>query len=173
MMSIFGSNKKGMARDIMAVIIFLLVFGFSVFLGYTLWSNMVSAWETVPIYNSSTVMQSTAAEFTGALLMYDNIIILILVVLMIGLGLANYRLRTAPAFMIIAIIEAAMIGFVSFFFNFIWIQLVSDAIFATTRSLFPKTYLLLTNFHWIALILFVIGVITLYGKRQNDNEVYG
>ena len=93
-----------------------------------------------------------------------------MVLLIVALALANFRLRTNPAFFIITLIEAVFTGFVSYFFNYVFIQLVSDDIFNATLVFFPKTMIINTNLHWIALVAIIIGSISLYAKRKSTVE---
>ena len=91
-----------------------------------------------------------------------------MIALIIGVGLTSFRLNTAPAFFIVTIIMGMFMGVVSYFFNYIFSQIVSDAAFATTIVFFPRTILICTNLHWIALVCLVVGSITLYGKKPPE-----
>lgn len=90
-----------------------------------------------------------------------------------GVGLTSFKLNTAPAFFIVTFVMGIFLGFVSYFFNFLFQNLVSDAVFSTTLLLFPRTLLICTNFHWISLIVMVVGSITLYAKKDNSGIVEG
>ncbi len=167
-MSLFGS-KKGQAENYIAVAIFLLIFGFVSVLATFMWLQFIDAYTAAGEYTGQ--IESTGNAFLATLKMYDTIIVLVMIVLLIGVGLTSYRLRTSPAFFIITLITAAITGFVSFFFNFIFIQLVSDDLFTATLIFFPKTILINTNLHWITLAAIVIGSITLYAKRDSGELV--
>ncbi len=163
-MSLFGS-KKGQAENYIAVAIFLLIFGFISVLATFMWIQFIDAFDEAGYYEDQ--MEETGNKFLNTLKLYDTIIVFMMIVLLIGVGLTSYKLRTSPAFFIITLITAAITGFVSFFFNFIFIELVSDDLFATTLVFFPKTILICTNLHWITLAAIVIGSITLYAKKDS------
>jgi hypothetical protein len=161
-------NKSGMSEDIFAVIGFLLAFGFISILAYYLQTRLIAAFQLIPVFNNTPTMGVVANQFTAAILLYDDVIVVVMVLMIIAIGLANYKLRTSAAFFVITIIEAVLCGFVSYFFNYIFIQLTTNSTLAATTSLFPKTFMILTNLHWLALVLFIVGSITLYAKKQTD-----
>ncbi len=163
-MNLFGS-KKGQAANYIAVAIFLLIFGFISILATFMWMEFIDAFTTAGYYTGQ--MEETGNKFLATLKMYDTIIVFMMIVLLIGVGLTSYKLRTSPAFFIITLITAALTGFVSFFFNFIFIELTSDALFAATLVFFPKTMIICTNLHWVTLGAIIIGSITLYAKRDS------
>ncbi len=167
-MNLFGS-KKAQAENYIAVAIFLLIFGFVSVLATFMWIQFIGAYEDAGLYEGQ--IESTGNAFLNTLKLYDTIMVLIMVVLLIGIALTSYRLRTSPAFFIITLITAAITGFVSFFFNFIFIELVSDDLFAATLVFFPKTVLINTNLHWVTLAAIVIGSITLYAKKDSGELV--
>ncbi len=163
-MSLLGS-KKSQAENYIAVAIFLLIFGFISVLATFMWLQFIDAYTDAGEYTGQ--IQETGDKFLATLKLYDTIIVLVMIVLLIGVGLTSYRLRTSPAFFIITLITAAITGFVSFFFNFIFIELTGDALFNATLVFFPKTILICTNLHWITLAAIVIGSITLYAKKDS------
>lgn len=167
-MNLFDS-KKGQAENYIAVAIFLLIFGFISVLATFMWLQFIDAYTDAGYYTGQ--MEETGNKFLATLKLYDTIIVLIMVVLLIGIGLTSYRLRTSPAFFIITLITASITAFVSFFFNFIFIELISDDLFAATLVFFPKTMLINTNLHWITLAAIVIGSITLYAKKDSGELV--
>ena len=160
------SSKKGQAENYIAVAIFLMIFGFISILATFMWLEFIDAYTAAGYYDGQ--IEETGDKFLATLKLYDTIMVLVMVVLLIGVGLTSYRLRTSPAFFIITLITAAITGFVSFFFNFIFIELTGDALFAATLVFFPKTLLICTNLHWVTLAAIVIGSITLYAKKDSE-----
>ncbi len=167
-MNLFGS-KKAQAENYIAVAIFLMIFGFISILATFMWFQFIDAYTDAGYYEGQ--MEETGNKFLDTLKLYDTIIVLMMIVLLIGVGLTSYKLRTSPAFFIITLITAALTGFVSFFFNFIFIELISDTLFDATLVFFPKTLIICTNLHWITLAAIVIGSITLYAKRDSGELV--
>ena len=166
-MNLFDS-KKGQAANHIAIVIFLFIFGFLSILGYLLMDEFITAFTATGEYTG--VVETTGNNILAAMQMYDYIIVIVMVLLIVALALSNFRLRTHPAFFIITIIEAIFTGVVSYFFNYIFIQIVSDSVFDAIRVFFPRTMLICTNLHWIALVAIVVGSISLYAKKTDGVE---
>ena len=98
----------------------------------------------------------------------DYIIVIVMIVLLIGIGITSFRLNTRAAFFIVTFILGPFLGFMAYFFNYLFIEIVSEAAFATILVLFPRTLVICTNLHWVALATIVIGSVTLYAKKPKD-----
>ena len=169
MTCLFGSkfsSKKGQIQNYLAVVVFLFGFGIISILATLICTNMITEFTAAGYYSGE--MESTGNAFLVALQLYDYIIVFVMIALIIGVGLTSFRLNTAPAFFIVTIIMGMFMSIVSYFFNYIFSQIVSDAAFSTVIAFFPRTILICTNLHWIALTALVIGSIALYGKRPPE-----
>ena len=167
-MNLLGS-KKGQVGNYFAVILFLFLFGFMSILGYLLMSEMINAYETVDVWNPT--MAATAAGFLRALQIIDYLMVIILVALIIGVGVTSYKINAPPIFFVVSVIMSAFLGITSWIFNYIFQQLVSPDVFTSTLAFFPITVLICQNFHWIALVTFTVGSITLYAKKEQTGFV--
>lgn len=167
-MTLFGS-KKGQAENYIAVVLFLMIFGFMSVLATFMWTQFIDGFTEAGYYEGK--IEETGDAFLETLKMYDTIMVIVMIVLLIGVGLTSFKLRTSPAFFILTLITAAFTGFISFYFNFIFIELVSEPIFDAVLVFFPKTVLICTNLHWVALAAIVIGSITLYAKKDSGELV--
>jgi len=167
-LSDFKKNKKGQVRNYYIVLVAMFVFGFMGILGYFLLSEMATAYESTGYWTST--MEETANNFLFSLQILDYVIVLILVVMIIGVALTSYKLNAKPAFFIISIIMAPFLGFVSYFFNYLFAQLVGQDVFTATLLYFPNTIIICTNLHWVALLAFAVGSIALYAKKDTGDE---
>lgn len=168
MIALFGSKgrKKGQLLSYATVIIFLFVFGFTMILGALFMSEFIDGWTTAGIYTGP--VQVAGDQFFGVFQLMDMIIVLIMIVLLIGVGITSFRLNTRAAFFIVTFILGPFLGFMSYFFNYLFIEIVSQPVFATVLAIFPRTILICTNLHWVALSAIVIGSVTLYAKRPKE-----
>ena len=164
MINLFRSSKKGQATNYFAVIIFLFVFGFLSIVGYVFLSNFITQFAASGFYTGAA--QTTGQNFLSGILLFDKIIVLVMAVLIVGVAFTTFRLASAPIFFLITLVLGAVYGLVSYYFNFLFAQMVSQPIFLTATGLFPITIIILTNLHWVMLVMIVIGSITLYGKRE-------
>ena len=111
-------------------------------------------------------LEETGDRFLLSLTILDYLIVIMMIAMIIGIGITSYKLNVAPIYFIVTLTMGALMGFVSYFFNYIFSQIVSQGIFDTVLFYFPRTLILCTNFHWIALAVIVIGSITLYAKKE-------
>jgi len=162
------SSKKAQVENYLAVIIFLFVFGISSIFAYLWMTNFITVFTATGFYVGT--VASTGDSFLAGLRLFDNIIILVMTVLIIGVGITSFRLAAVPAGYIITFVMAAMYGLISYFFNYIFAQIVSNVAFSTVIMFFPGTILILTNLHWVMLVMIVIGSITLYAKNPSGGQ---
>jgi len=163
-------NKKGVINNYVAVVVALFSTSIAYIICYLILlkfrQNFVGDFCEV-----GSVCELTANKFLSSLAMWDYIIVLVMVVLFIGVGLTSYKVSADIAFSILSVILAPLLGFLSLMFNNIYSQIVTNGEFSTVIGLFPRTTLICTNLHWVALVSFVIGFITLYGKRSQGQFI--
>lgn len=162
-------SKKALVNEVMAVIITLLGFGILTIIGYLLTTESMQAIENTDV--NSTLIEATGEKFIAAIAIFDYLIVIVMVLLIIGIGIASYKIAAPPIFWLITFIMAAFMGYVSYFFNFLFAELVSEPVFAGVIAVFPRTILINTNLHWVAIAAIAIGSITLYAKRDKGQFV--
>lgn len=165
------SSKRGQIQNYMTVVLVLFIFGFLSMLGLTIQLEMNDSWASTPFYN--TAIEDNINKFTEGIKMFDKIIVLVMVIMIIGVGISSFKLRTSKVALIVSIILIPFMGFVSYFFNHLFREMVSDTAFTTTLAFFPITLLICTNLHWVALVAAIVGSITLYAKREDELETIG
>ena len=160
-------NKKAQGSNYLAVIIFLFFFGFISILVYTVWISFVTSLTNAGFVTNSVVAAALSA-WTNGFRALDYVMVLLLVVMILATGLTSYLIKTDSVFFIVTLLAGIFWGFISYFFNHIFIELVSDAVFNTAIGYFPRTLIICTNLHWVMLTLIVVGSITLYGKKKTE-----
>lgn len=162
-------SKKAVGKDALAAVIFLFVFGFITIFSYLILTEIIAGFTDAGLYTGQ--MAVAGNSFLASLRLFDYVIVLIMVALIVGIAVTNFRVASSPVFFIITLITAAFYGFISYYTNFMFAAMVSDAVFANIVLLFPNTLLICTNLHWIAIIMIVIGSIALYGKKPKGQFV--
>lgn len=162
-------NKKAQINDYIAIIVFLFGFGFLSILGYLIYYNMDQEMSTMDIYTPE--IAKASGRFLSGMQVFDYITVIMMVILIIAVGVASYKIASPPIFFIITFVFAAFLGFISYFFNYLFAQMVSEAAFDTIRVIFPRTILICTNLHWVMLVAIIVGSITLYSKRDKGQYV--
>ena len=166
------SFRNGQIRNYIAVLVFLFIFGFASMFGMIILRNTTDAFKGTNYYNGTTA-EVVGNQYLNAFRIFDYIIILVMISLIIGIGVTSYKLATAPVFFIVSIIMAAFLGFMGYFFSYIFVRVVSQQVFQSIIFAFPRTIVICTNLHWVGLLVFVVGSITLYAKRERGGFVEG
>lgn len=159
-----SDSKTGQAQNYIVVVLFLFGLGVTTMIAAVIYLAIVDAFTTAGYYTGATA--TAGAGFLRALTIFDPIIAVMVVVLLIGVGITSYKLNTAPMFFIVTLIQGSFTGVVSYFFNYMFVQIISQSAFDTVLVLYPRMILICTNLHWIGLIAMVIGSITLYAKKE-------
>lgn len=163
MMNLMG-NKKAQGANYLAVIVVLIMFGFFSILAYVMWQTAIDAF-TAGGYNNGIVGTSISA-WTQAFAAADYVIVFLMIFLIIGIGVTSFKVPTRNITFILTLIIGAFWGFISYFFNFMFIQMISPEIFATALGIFPRTLAICTNLHWVTLVMIIVGSLTLFGKKE-------
>jgi len=160
-------NKKGQMHNYLAVMIVLFVFGFMSIFGAYYLSELIDGFTTAGYYTEPATIEA-GEGFINASHMMDYIIVIIMTILIIGVGVTSYKLASSAIFFIISFVMAAFLGFIGYFFSYVFAQIVSQPVFVATLFFFPRTLLVCGNLHWVGLACLIIGSITLYAKRQRE-----
>jgi hypothetical protein len=164
-MRLFKSKGSQLINYLLVAII-LFLFGFFSILSTTIFIEMIDAYNETGFYTGK--VEETGNKFLEVFRFHDYVIVILLVALIIGVAITGFRLRTTPLGFIITAILGLFTGFVSFFFNYMFIQMVSEDIFNAVLVFFPRTLLICTNLHWVTLVALVVGSIALYGKKPTE-----
>ena len=93
-------------------------------------------------------------------------------VFIIGIAVTSFKLRTRPIGYIVAFISVPFLGFISYFFNYVFIEMMSNDKLATVQIYFPMSMIICTNLHWVALTMFIVGSIMLFSRdREEGGEI--
>lgn len=169
-MKIFLGSKKGQHHNYIAGIIVLFIFGFMSIFGAFYLQQLITGFTTAGYYTDPDAI--TAGEgFTKASRMFDPILIVIMVILLIGVGYTSYKIFSPAIFFVISLIMAGLMGFVSYFFSYVFNEIVSQPVFLATTLYFPLTLRVCGNLHWVSLAFFIVGSIALYAKRPREVEL--
>ena len=158
-------SKKGQVDNYIIVVAFLLIFGFLSMLGMTLFLAVKDGFVSSGFYDDN--MAEAANGFQSGFLMFDYLTLFFTIILIMGVAITSYRISTNMVGFIVSVILSVFMGFVSYVLNYIFSQMISTGAFDTVMVYFPKTLIICTNLHWVALATFVIGSIALFAKRQD------
>ena len=169
-LSKYHKDNDGQIRSLVSIIVVLLVSGMIFIFFRLIYDNMLSVYTNAGFVNTSGAIKAIEG-FNRGMNAFDYIVVLVMVILIIGIGITSYTLATPPMFFLLMWIFAPILGAISYFFNYIFAQVVSQVVFESTIAHFPLTILVCTNLHWVMLIAIAVGSITLYAKRDKGQYV--
>ncbi len=158
-------SKRGLAKDILGALVFLLVFSVSAIVAYALYDGFMSEFEENNLLESG-AGKRVEEGFNNAMRSYDYILLIVFVILNIGLGITTYKIASPPIHFIVHFFLAAFYGIIAYLMNFAYAEFVSVPVISSIMNYFPISTVLLTNMHWLALFMLVLGSITTYVKKD-------
>lgn len=164
MTSLLKSKKGQIGRVLIGIVVFLVIFGFVNILSYALLSEFIAGFTTAGIFVGEAAV--TGNKFLFAISIMDYVIVLLLTIFAVGIIITSFKVASSPVFFVVQFFAMFFYGFISYFLNFIFIQLVSPTAFDAARLFFQNTMIIGTNLHWIMLVNFVIASISFFAKRE-------
>jgi len=167
MISSILKNKKGnleLPGMVIRSIVVLFIIGIILLIFFLILTNIFTEFNKSGFVTPEVtqVQQNFLAVFT----IIDYSMTLIMIASIISIAVVSYKKASPIIHFIIMFFVAAFVGFISFFFNFIFIEIVTDSAFASVINVFDITILICTNLHWIALIMIIVGSLTGFRKRS-------
>jgi len=159
------SNKKGQLKYIIVALLFLLVLGISTSFAYLLWTNIQASFMTTGFYKGDAAQVGNS--FNNVFLVIDYIFILFVTVLVVGVAYLGWQNPRPAIFFVIAIFEGIFLGVISYFFNIFYSKFITNTVFSGIVTSFPNSITVLTNLHWIALILWVVASLVTFTRRKD------
>ena len=164
MNNLFGLSKKAQASSWFAVVIFLLVFVFITLISYIILSQFINAMTTAGFYTGA--VQKTGNWFLFWLEFFDKVTAFLMLVFIIGAAVTTYKLASGPVFYVVLFVQAAFYGFISYMFNYVFIQIITNSVFSGVIPFFSISIIICTNLHWVMLALIFVGSIAMFGKKE-------
>jgi len=161
-----SSSKKaqGQIGSYVAVIGFLFLFAVVLFIMALVLNTAFD------VFAASGLLVGQALEvsekFRGLFDMFDYITVFLTLVLIAGIGITSFRVSASPVAFMVTYILAPVLGFIGYFLSHFFAVFVSNPLFIVTQLSYPRTIMIVTNLHWVMLVVIVVGSITLYGKRE-------
>jgi len=158
------TNKKAQGSNYVAVTAFLLIFGILNIIFYVILVDFTVSLDAAGLYTGTAKV--VGDQFINAMRATDWMGVLLMIGLLIALGVSFFRIASSAIFFIVTLIMGIFWAFVSYFFNYVFIQMISVDKLVAAQAFFPRTLLICTNLHWVALASIIIGSITLYAKKE-------
>lgn len=166
-MNLSVSNKGNLNLGWFVIVIIVGLFAvgiFSIFL-YLFNTSFFTMFDSTGLNDSSTM--SVENSILGANLMLDWVMVLFMIMAIVGIAVLGYRNTSAPINFIIIIFLAIFLGLVSYLFNYLFYQIVTNSTFASVVLFFPNTILICTNLHWLSLGMLIVGSFATFTSNRS------
>lgn len=164
-------GSKGQVGNYMAAILFFLGFCIFCLFGMVIFLAVKSAMTASGQWTGAVAFAGN--KFVNVLAFFDYIAVLLVIMLILGVALTSYRIATSKGFFIVSIFTSLFYTLLSYILNYFFIEYASNPAFSGVLIYFPRIMILATNLHWIALVLFVVGSIALYAKKDGSGDFMG
>lgn len=158
--------KKGNAfLETIFIVIVLFIFGFISIFGYRLLTDVNSQIANDNNIDNSTKVQLSNLEDRQPVL-FDNLFIVILVLLWIGSLIASFNIDTHPIFFAVMIFLLIFAIFIVGVLGDTFVTIASGSDLSTASAQFPKTTWLMDNIVFVAVGIAFSVLLAMYGRSQ-------
>lgn len=137
---------------------------------FILYSHIMDGYEDAGLVDDATAAKAKAG-FDLAFKIPDYLIVIIMISLIVGIGVTSYKISSPPVFFVLMLLFAPLLGLLSYFFNYIFIEITNPSVVSAVMYNFPLTMVLCTNLHWVMLLAIGVASVTLYSKRSKGEVV--
>lgn len=148
-----------------ALLLLFLVFGLSTFFGTYVYKSFTDVANNTILMETSE-QRAAVAGFDRGMATFDNVSVIIVILIILSIGVGSYYLSNAPIFFVLMLIFGVMLGSISWFLNYVSAEFIYNPVFHGTLMMFPKLAILMTNLHWIALLMIIVGILVRFGKKE-------
>jgi len=156
-----------------SLIVGFVVFGIMTLFGVHIYNSFVGAMNGTVMLETSE-QHAAVAGFDRGMATFDTVSVIIVILMIISVGIGSYYLSSSPIFFVLMLIFGVVLGAVSWFLNYFSAAFIFNPVFSTTMQSFPKLAILMTNLHWIALLMIIVGILVRFGKKEvgDGNNAY-
>jgi len=168
-MKLLGFKNGQSPANIFVPIFALLLFGVTLLI-ITLLAYL-TAQQIILAFPTMTEMHSAVNTVFNLYKIFDYVAVTLCIIFIIGIGYTSYLIRAKPIAFIITMVVSGFYGFMAYVMSYIYSQFASNTAFTVILYLFPLTLLILTNLHWIALVMILVSSIALFSGGDGNEEI--
>ena len=159
----FSGSKKGFIGAISTIIASIFILGILTVIGYAIFDGFSTeiSGSSMPELNNSAVSTSLDG-FTRGMNMFDGIISLLVFAAILSVGVLAYNYTPSKVFVVLIWVYGLFLGFLAYILAYTFNRFIQEGALASTITHFPITIALLTNLHWIALTMVIVGSVMAY-----------
>ena len=160
-------KKKGQIRQIAFFLILVFTIVFTLLLSKYILVQFDNALEDDGLH--TTESRQALNDMDVAFPTFDNMILVVLVLLSIGLIVTSFFIPTHPIFMVINVFGIFFLAFIGMLLSNMYADIIKESSeLASVSGTFPKLEFVMNQLPWIAVILVFIVTIVQYSKFRRE-----
>ena len=159
-------KKKGQIQQIAFFLILIFTITFTLLIARYIFVQFDEALEDDGLH--TTESRQALVDMNVAFPTFDNMILVVLILLTIGLIVTSFFIPTHPIFMAINVFGIFFLAFLGMLLSNMYADIIAEsAELASVYSTFPKLNFVMNQLPWIAVILVFIVTIVQYSKFRS------
>ena len=160
---------KGNVEDLVIIVAFMLMFGMSVMIAYT----VIDAWYDTDVVQGSTLLSENVESGMGSLQILGNSLIFITIMFGLASAIAAFFTETHPIFFVFSILVFSICMMVTVIFSDIFLQLAASSQLLPVANEFTLMIVTIQNYPIIGVLIGAVILLALYAKRDNISGAGG
>jgi len=163
----FKKNKDGQIQNIAFFMVFIFSTIFLILVSKVILNNFNDALDEGNIHTAES--KQATIDMDVAFPTFDNMILVVIILLSIGLIITSFLIPTHPIFLVINIIGIFFLCFLGMLLSNLYKDIIDNSEdFASVYTTFPKLNFVMNKMPWIAAILVFVITIIQYSKYRSD-----
>ena len=171
MQSLLSSKRGVSVSSVIAPLARIMMLSVFLMALYLVYDKFLSTISITQIFLDHPTSISNASKFTAVMNLFDYIVVVMTLSLIAGIGYTSYRIAADKVFFAIVLFTSILYGYIGYVLSYTGSTIVLSGVFSSILVYFPKTLIIITNLHWLALVQLVIGSIALYAKKRRGQYV--
>lgn len=159
-------GKKGQIQQIAFFLVLIFSVIFTLLISKIILDNFNNALEEDDIHTAES--RQAMVDMNVAFPTFDNMILVVVILLAIGLIITSFLIPTHPIFMVVNIFGIFFLAFLGMVLSNLYADIIANsADFAAVYTSFPKLTFVMNQLPWIACILVFLLTIIQYSRYRN------
>ena len=160
-------RKQGQIQQIAFFLVLVFSIVFILLLSKYILTEFNNALEEDDLH--TTESRQALVDMNVAFPTFDNMILVVLVLLSIGLVITSFFIPTHPIFLVINVFGIFFLAFIGMLLSNMYKDIIDESIeLATVSGTFPKLNFVMNQLPWIAVILVFLVTIIQYSKFRRE-----
>ena len=160
-------KKKGQISNIAYFLILVFSVIFTLVVSKYILTEFNTALEDDDLH--TTESRQALVDMDVAFPTFDNMILVVIILLSVGLIITSFLIPTHPIFMVINVFGIFFLAFLGMLLSNMYADIIDESVeLASVYSTFPKLNFVMNQLPWIACILVFLVTIIQYSKFRRD-----